>query len=115
MPRRRRIVEIGDAEQICSQPRHPYTEALLSAIPVPEPARQRQRKRIVLRGDIASPANPPSGCRFHTRCAYAMDLCRSVDPPAFAPDARSRVACHLHESGPALRGESVRDLPLENA
>jgi oligopeptide/dipeptide ABC transporter ATP-binding protein len=105
-----RIVEIGSAEQICLQPRHPYTEALLSAIPVPDPRRQRERRRIVLRGDLPSPANPPAGCHFHTRCPYAMDLCRSVDPAPFAPDDAAEVACHLHESGPALRGDSVREL-----
>jgi oligopeptide/dipeptide ABC transporter ATP-binding protein len=110
-----RIVEIGDAEQICTRPRHPYTEALLSAVPIPDPRRQRQQTRIVLRGDLPSPANPPPGCRFHTRCPYVMDLCRRVDPLPFAPDAAARVACHLHESGPALGGDSVRNLPLQQA
>ena len=110
-----RIVEIGDSEQICTQPRHPYTEALLSAIPVPDPQRQRKRKRIVLRGDLPSASNLPAGCRFHTRCPYAMDLCRSEDPIPFAPDDAARVSCHLHEHGPKIHGDSVRNLPLEKA
>ena len=104
-----RIVESGDAEQICSEPRHPYTAALLSAIPVPQPRRQRERTRIVLRGDLPSPVNPPSGCRFHTRCPHAMDLCRRVDPAPFVASDDAWVACHLHESGPVLQGESVRN------
>ena len=77
-----RIVEIGDAEQVYTRPTHPYTEALLSAIPVPDPAEQRRRARIVLNGDIPSPFNPPSGCRFHTRCPYAMEVCSEEDPLA---------------------------------
>jgi oligopeptide/dipeptide ABC transporter ATP-binding protein len=105
-----RIVESGDAEQICSEPRHPYTAALLSAIPVPQPRLQRERTRIVLRGDLPSPVNPPGGCRFHTRCPHAMDLCRRVDPAPFVASDDAWVACHLHESGPFLQGESVRNL-----
>ena len=78
-------------------PTHPYTEALLSAIPVPNPERQRARERIVLQGEIPSPANPPSGCRFHTRCRYAFDPCRTVDPPAFTtPDGTHRCLPSPH-------------------
>jgi oligopeptide transport system ATP-binding protein len=102
-----RIVEIGAAEEVYSHPKHPYTEALLSAIPVPDPEEQHRRKRIVLQGDIPSPLNPPSGCRFHTRCPYAMDVCAVEDPPAFnAPDGTT-VWCHLHTTGPVLAGASV--------
>ena len=105
-----RIVEYGPAAEVYSRPKHPYTEALLSAIPVPNPARQRERARIVLEGDIPSPAAPPSGCHFHTRCPHAMEMCRMVDPPVFeAPDGTT-VFCHLHTDGPRLAGDSVLSL-----
>jgi peptide/nickel transport system ATP-binding protein len=99
-----RIVEQGPASEVAQRPRHPYTEALVSAIPVPDPTVQRSRKRIVLQGDVPSPADPPTGCRFHTRCAYAMDICAVEDPPAFANDAGTTVHCHLHTHGPKLAG-----------
>jgi peptide/nickel transport system ATP-binding protein len=102
-----RIVEIGDAEEVYTRPTHPYTEALLSAIPVPDPAEQRSRKRIVLRGDVPSPLDPPSGCRFHPRCPYTMDVCRTEDPPPFDTSSGTRVACHLHRHGPKLDGRPV--------
>ena len=102
-----RIVEIGDAEEVYHRPTHPYTEALLSAIPVPDPVVQRRRRRIVLEGDIPSPLAPPSGCRFHPRCAYAMDVCREVDPPGFETPNGTTVYCHLHTEGPKLEGRPV--------
>jgi oligopeptide/dipeptide ABC transporter ATP-binding protein len=105
-----RIVEEGHADVVYNTPRHPYTEALLSAIPIPEPVRQRARQRIVLAGDIPSPANPPSGCRFHTRCPRTMDICREVDPPAFTTDDGTTAYCHLHTSGPTLAGAPVTAL-----
>jgi oligopeptide/dipeptide ABC transporter ATP-binding protein len=94
-----RIVETGRSEEVYAHPAHPYTEALLSAIPVPDPAEQRRRKRIVLAGDIPSPLALPSGCRFHTRCPYAMDICREVDPAPTLTPAGTTVACHLHTKG----------------
>jgi oligopeptide/dipeptide ABC transporter ATP-binding protein len=106
-----RIVEDGPAEAVYERPRHPYTQALLSAIPVPNPERQRARERIVLAGDVPSASDPPSGCHFHTRCPYVMDVCREVDPPAFDADDGTRVFCHLHSTGPALAGASVTELP----
>jgi len=102
-----RVVEDGPAEAVSTSPRHPYTEALLSAIPVPNPKQQRTRRRIVLQGDVPSPANPPPGCRFHTRCPYAMDICRAVDPEVFVAPDGTRVFCHLHTEGPKLAGASV--------
>jgi oligopeptide/dipeptide ABC transporter ATP-binding protein len=102
-----RIVEQGPAERVYTQPRHPYTEALLSAIPLPDPVRQRARSRIVLVGDIPSPAAPPPGCRFQTRCPRVLDVCREVDPPAFDTDDGTRVYCHLHTAGPTLAGAAL--------
>jgi oligopeptide/dipeptide ABC transporter ATP-binding protein len=105
-----RIVEEGPADAVYNAPLHPYTEALLSAIPVPEPVRQRARDRIVLEGDMPSPANPPSGCNFHTRCPYAMDICRAVEPPAFVAANGATAYCHLHTAGPMLAGAPVTTL-----
>jgi oligopeptide/dipeptide ABC transporter ATP-binding protein len=102
-----RIVEIGDAEQVYTRPTHPYTEALLSAIPVPDPTEQRKRARIVLNGDIPSPFNPPSGCRFHTRCPHAMAVCSQEDPAPFTTGEGTTVWCHLHTAGPGLAGAPV--------
>ena len=106
-----RIVEEGPAEAVYERPRHPYTQALLLAIPVPNPERQRARQRIVLAGDVPSASDPPSGCHFHTRCPYVMDVCREVDPPVFAAGDGTRVFCHLHTHGPVLAGASVTELP----
>lgn len=91
-----RVVESGPAASIYHEPKHPYTQALISAIPVAHPGRQRARKRIVLSGEVPSAANLPTGCRFRTRCPYAMPVCAEVDPPpATTPDGHS-VRCHLH-------------------
>ena len=108
-----RIVEQGTAEEVYTRPRHPYTEALLSAIPVPDPQLQRSRERIVLRGDVPSPLTPPSGCRFRTRCQYAMDVCAVEDPPVFNAPEGTTVACHLHVTGPKLAGAPVTGLRVE--
>ena len=87
-----KIVEQARAIDIYERPAHPYTQALLSAIPIPDPDRERQR--IVLEGEVPSPITPPPGCRFHTRCPYTVDVCRS-DPPKWEPvDDQQSVACH---------------------
>ncbi|MGY1551316.1 ABC transporter ATP-binding protein [Microbacterium sp. A588] len=111
-----RLVEQGETNQVYSEPRHPYTAALLTAIPRSHPARAPRSDSPPLKGDLPSPLNPPSGCRFRTRCPLAMPVCAEVDPPAFeAPDGGT-VHCHLHTSGPALGGASVLSvLPREPA
>jgi peptide/nickel transport system ATP-binding protein len=101
-----RIVESGPVERIYRHPAHPYTQALLSAIPVPDPKR-RGTKRILLSGDIPDPSAPPPGCPFHTRCAYAMDVC-SRETPRMTPIAGGgEAACHLQTTGPALAGRPL--------
>src|SRR3989338_5191579 len=89
------IVEIADFENIYNNPQHPYTEALLSAVPIPDPKIQKNRERIVLKGDVPSPCNPPHGCPFNTRCAYAFEHCSIKKPrlKEYAPG--HHVACHL--------------------
>jgi oligopeptide transport system ATP-binding protein len=90
-----KIVELGPRDTIFDDPRHPYTQSLLSAVPVPDPALERARERIVLPGDVPSPITPPAGCRFHTRCPYAMPHCQTIEPELRqTPDGRE-VACHL--------------------
>jgi len=92
-----KIVELAENNDLYEHPTHPYTQALLTAIPIPDPATQKQRKRVVLTGDIPSPVNPPSGCRFHTRCPIAFDRCK-VEEPAFAEYSPGHfTACHWVE------------------
>jgi peptide/nickel transport system ATP-binding protein len=105
-----RIVEEGDAEEVYLRPRHPYTQALLSAIPVPEVHRPVGSERIVLTGEVANPLAPPSGCAFHPRCPYTMEICTTVDPVPVVTPVGTTVRCHLHTAGGALDGAPVTGL-----
>lgn len=89
-----KLVEITDTRTLFKNPLHPYTQALLSAVPVPDP--REKKEKVILKGDVASPINPPSGCRFHTRCPNVMGRCRSEDPGLEEVETGHRVACHLH-------------------
>ncbi|MBS4214183.1 ABC transporter ATP-binding protein [Neobacillus rhizophilus] len=91
-----KIIEFADKEELFANPRHPYTKALLSAVPLPNP-KMRDRERIILQGDLPSPANPPAGCSFHTRCPVAMEQCRSIDPNLLSTSEQSLTACLLFE------------------
>ena len=91
-----RIVEIADKRRLFEQPMHPYTQALMSAVPIPNP--NQKKERIVLGGDVPSPANPPVGCAFHPRCAQAMEICRRVRPQELEIEREHFVACHLYGS-----------------
>jgi oligopeptide transport system ATP-binding protein len=103
-----RIVEVAPVGEIFKNPLHPYTKALLQAIPVPDP--DRTRERTVLRGDPPSPADPPPGCRFHTRCPVAVDDCPRVDPPLVEVSPGHRAACHL-APGPVGAGSRPEGAP----
>jgi oligopeptide/dipeptide ABC transporter ATP-binding protein len=93
-----RIVEMTDKRSLFEMPLHPYTEALLSAVPIPK-ASARQRKRVILKGDVPSPINPPPGCHFHARCPYAMPRCRQDVPVLREVKPDHWVSCHLHDGG----------------
>ncbi|HXF63592.1 MAG TPA: ABC transporter ATP-binding protein, partial [Caldilineaceae bacterium] len=88
-----KLVEVTSRSELYRNPLHPYTQALLSAIPIPNPRRKRQR--IMLAGEVPSPLNPPSGCRFHTRCPFAIDICRQQEPAFEEKSSGHWVACHL--------------------
>jgi oligopeptide/dipeptide ABC transporter ATP-binding protein len=100
-----KVVERADTEDLFSRPLHPYTQALLSAIPIPDPLTKRER--IVLKGDVPSPAAPPPGCRFHTRCPAVMPVCSQVEPPLIEIRQNHWVACHLYPSTGAGTSETV--------
>ncbi|HSQ71585.1 MAG TPA: oligopeptide/dipeptide ABC transporter ATP-binding protein, partial [Rubrivivax sp.] len=100
-----KVVEIAPRQAIFSRPQHPYTEALLDAVPVPDPTVRKQRR--VLGGDVPSPMNPPAGCRFHTRCPYVEERCRIDEPPLQQVQPGQWVACHLRQPVAALQPESA--------
>jgi peptide/nickel transport system ATP-binding protein len=89
------LVEYADTAAVFGNPLHPYTKALFSAIPVPDP--DVKMERVILEGSIPSPANPPAGCKFHTRCSYCMDVCRTVPPASFEVEPGHKVVCHLYD------------------
>ena len=94
-----RIVELADRDELYASPKHPYTRALLSAVPIPDPTIERKRQRIILSGDLPSPINIPSGCRFHTRCPMAQQICREIDPAFERKEGHDHfAACHFAES-----------------
>jgi peptide/nickel transport system ATP-binding protein len=105
-----KIVEEGEANEVYTRPTHPYTAALLSAIPVPDPLHQRPTQRIVLRGEVDMGQAAVGGCRFRQRCPFAMDICASVDPEPYVTPSGTTVRCHLHTEGPVLAGATVADL-----
>jgi oligopeptide/dipeptide ABC transporter ATP-binding protein len=107
-----KIMELADGKEIYTNPLHPYTASLLSAVPIPNPRIEKQRQRIILKGDLPSPINVPSGCRFHTRCPIAQPICRELEPPLEDKTGRGHVAaCHFSDRvGSLARSGSVEGL-----
>ena len=97
-----KIVEVADREELYENPLHPYTQALLSAVPIPDPQIEKKRQRIILEGDVPSPAEPPTGCNFSTRCPQVMDICRQYEPSFPDVGDGHRVACFLYDQVEAL-------------
>jgi oligopeptide transport system ATP-binding protein len=105
-----KIVEIGPAEEVYSNPVHPYTEALLSAVPIPDPRANAERQERILEGDVPSPANPPPACRFHTRCPYATEICSEVEPELINHRGLQLAACH-HPLNVQTKQDHEREVP----
>jgi oligopeptide transport system ATP-binding protein len=96
-----KIVELAERQDLYENPLHPYTKALLSAVPIPDPVVEKKRERIILTGDVPSPINPPSGCHFHTRCPYAMEVCKKIEPKWVDQGGGHYVACPLYPNSGA--------------
>ena len=101
------IVELTTSEQLYDKPLHPYTQALLSAIPIPDPDIEEARERILLKGELPSPINPPSGCVFRTRCQHAMSVCAEVKPKWVEEEQGHSVACHLYDNAVMSRKDAI--------
>ena len=101
------IVELTTSEQLYEEPLHPYTQALLSAIPIPDPDIEEARERILLKGELPSPINPPSGCVFRTRCQHAMSVCAEVKPEWIEKERGHSVACHLYDKAVMSRKDAI--------
>lgn len=108
------MVELTTSGQLYDKPLHPYTQALLSAIPIPDPDIEESRERILLEGELPSPINPPSGCVFRTRCPYAMEVCAELKPKWLEKEEGHFVACHLHDEEVVKRTDAVR-VPVESS
>lgn len=100
-----KIVELAPRQPLYTDPKHPYTQALLSAVPEPDPSIEADRKHIILTGDVPSPSNPPAGCNFCTRCPKVMDICREAEPPSIEVDEGRFVACHLYTETTMTTGD----------
>jgi len=96
-----KIVEMGSTDHVVRDPQHPYTQALIAAVPVPDPT--ARRIEVVIKGEVPSAINPPAGCRFNTRCPHAMEICRKKEPPLVMVDENRYVACHLHGGSKASK------------
>ena len=92
-----KMVELTERDRLYDNPQHPYTKALLSAVPIPDPEVEERRSRLIMEGDVPSPLNPPKGCNFHPRCRYATPICTETVPPLKKTSKKIKVACHHSE------------------
>ncbi|MDP4031907.1 MAG: peptide ABC transporter ATP-binding protein, partial [Pseudorhodobacter sp.] len=109
-----RIAELSPRDALYARPLHPYAEALLSAVPEPDPTLARTRQRIILQGDVPSPSNPPKGCNFCTRCPKAFDLCRQIKPELQEVEPGRFVACHLYSDTTAAGSTGASEAKEHN-